>query len=91
VRNFFQEPSVRMAACAALDRAGQRIAPLLVTAGGMTETQARVAANALVFGYFAALEQWYVDGGTDPIAKYVEEGLLPLRAIWSKPDESGSP
>jgi AcrR family transcriptional regulator len=91
VRYFFQEPSVRMAACAALDRAGQRIAPLMAADSRMTETQARVAANALVFGYFAALEQWYLDGGTDPIAKYVEEGLLPLRAIWSKPDESDSP
>jgi len=60
VRYFFQEPSVRMAACAALDRASQRIAPLMMTGGGMTETQARVAANALVFGYFGALEQWYL-------------------------------
>jgi AcrR family transcriptional regulator len=90
VRYFFQEPSVRAAACAALDRASQRIAPLMVTDGGLTGTQARVAANALVFGYFAALEQWYLDGGTDPIAGYVEEGLLPLRAIWSKPNESNS-
>ena len=91
VRYFFQEPSVRMAACAALDRASQRIAPLMVTGGGMTQTQARVAANALVFGYFGALEQWYLDGGVHPIAKYVEEGMLPLRSIWSRPDESGSP
>jgi AcrR family transcriptional regulator len=90
VRYFFQEPSVRMAACAALDRAGQRIAPLMVAGGAMTETQARVAANALVFGYFAALEQWYLDGGTDPIARYVEEGLLPLRSIWSTPTERDS-
>ena len=33
----------------------------MMTGGGMTETQARVAANALVFGYFGALEQWYLD------------------------------
>lgn len=51
----------------------------------MTETQARVTANALVFGYFAALEQWYLDGGVRPIADYVEEGMAPLRAIWSPP------
>ena len=82
VRYFFQEPSVRMAVCAQLDRASQRIAPLMA-AGAMTETQARVAANALVFGYFGALEQWYLDGGIHPIARYVEEGLLPLRRIWS--------
>ncbi|HEU5385272.1 MAG TPA: helix-turn-helix domain-containing protein [Streptosporangiaceae bacterium] len=90
VRYFFQEPSVRRAACAALDRASQRIAPLMATRADMTETQARVAANALVFGYFGALEQWYLDGGVRPIATYVEEGMLPLRSIWSEPGESGS-
>ena len=83
VRYFFQEPSVRMAACAALDRASQRIAPMLAGRGELTETQARVAANALVFGYFAALEQWYLDGGVRPIAGYVEDGMAPLRTIWS--------
>ncbi len=88
VRYFFQEPSVRMAACAALDRASSRIAPLLVGSAGMTETQARVAANALVFGYFAALEQWYLDDGVHPIATYVDEGMQPLRKIWSPPAES---
>ena len=66
---------MRMAVCATLDRASQRIAPLMATKGGMTETQARVAANALVFGYFGALEQWYLDGGIHPIAQYVEEGM----------------
>jgi AcrR family transcriptional regulator len=79
VRYFFQEPSVRRAACAALDQASQRIAPLMATRPDLTETQARVAANALVFGYFGALEQWYLDGGTHPIADYVEKGLQPLR------------
>ena len=91
VRYFFQEPSVRMAACAALDRASQRIAPLMMTGGRLTQTQARVAANALVFGYFGALEQWYLDGGIHPIAQYVEEGLQPLRSIWSGPNGPGSP
>ena len=84
VRYFFQEPSVRMAVCAQLDRASQRIAPLMAAGGAMTETQARVAANALVFGYFGALEQWYLDGGVHPIARYVEEGLRPLRRVWSR-------
>lgn len=82
IRYFFDEPSVRQAVCASLDRAAQRIAPLLVTEA-MTRTQARAAANALAFGYFGALEQWYVDGGARPIAAYVEEGLRPLRLIWS--------
>jgi AcrR family transcriptional regulator len=82
VRYFFLEPSVRTAACAALDRASRRIAPLMAGGGALTSAQARVAANALVFGYFAALEQWYAEGGTQPIAKYVEEGMRPLRRIW---------
>jgi AcrR family transcriptional regulator len=90
VRYFFQEPSVRTAVCAALDRASQRIAPLMMTGGRLTETQARVAANALVFGYFGALEQWYLDGGVHPIAQYVEEGLQPLRSIWSTPGKPDS-
>jgi AcrR family transcriptional regulator len=90
VRYFFREPSVRRAACAALDQASQRIAPLMATRPDLTETQARVAANALVFGYFGALEQWYLDGGTRPIAEYVEEGLQPLRRIWPQPAKPGT-
>ncbi|RZU18725.1 TetR family transcriptional regulator [Kribbella rubisoli] len=82
IRYFFKEPSVRTAFCASLDRAGQRIAPMMA-GGRLTETQSRVAANALVFGYFSALEQWYLDGGTQPVAQYVEEGLEPLRPIWA--------
>jgi AcrR family transcriptional regulator len=91
VRYQFQEPSVRRAACAALDQASRRIVPIMATRAGMTETQARVAANALVFGYFAALEQWHLDGGVRPIATYVEEGLRPLRRIWSTPAEPDGP
>ncbi|QFG23381.1 TetR/AcrR family transcriptional regulator [Actinomadura sp. WMMB 499] len=83
VRYFFTEPSVRMAACAALDRAARRIAPHLATDGGLSPSQARVAANAVAFGYFAALESWFDDGGVRPIGEYVEEGLRPLRRIWS--------
>ncbi|KAB8194628.1 TetR family transcriptional regulator [Nonomuraea phyllanthi] len=87
VRYFFAEPSVRTAVCGTLDRAGQRIAPLIAASGGLTETQARVLANALAFGYFAALEQWYLDGGDRPIAGYVEEGMRPLRGIWPSPGQ----
>jgi hypothetical protein len=49
----------------------------------MSDAQAKVAANALVFGYFGALEQWHLDGGKRPIADYVDDGLRPLRRIWS--------
>ncbi|MFI2702921.1 TetR/AcrR family transcriptional regulator [Cellulosimicrobium composti] len=82
VRYFFLEPSVRAAALATLDRAAQRVAPLLAARGAMSPVQAAVAAHAVVFGYFAALESWYSDGGTRPIAAYVEEGLAPLRGAW---------
>jgi AcrR family transcriptional regulator len=83
VRYFFTEPSVRSAVLATLDRAAGRIAPLLAAEGGLSPAQARVAAHAVAFGYFAALETWFDDGGTHPIAGYVREGLEPLRAIWA--------
>ncbi|WP_109211791.1 MULTISPECIES: TetR/AcrR family transcriptional regulator [Microbacterium] len=82
VRYFFTEPSVRQAVCAVLDRAGQRITPLLAEANGLPPVQARVLTNSLVFGYFAALEQWFLDDTQRPIADYVDEGLAPLRRIW---------
>jgi AcrR family transcriptional regulator len=91
IRYFFTEPSVRMAACASLDQAAARIAPLLAARGELSETQARVIANALVFGYFATLEQWYLDGGDRPIAGYVEEGMRPLRRLWPASDPAPSP
>ncbi|MFI6790164.1 TetR/AcrR family transcriptional regulator [Nonomuraea sp. NPDC050383] len=81
VRYFFAEPSVRVAVLANLDRASRRIAPLIAATGELTGTQARVVTNALVFGYFAALERWYLDGGSRPIAGYVEEGMRPLRGV----------
>ena len=81
IRYFFDEPLVRMAACAALDRASQRIAPLLPDRE-LSDVQTRVAANALVFGCFGALEEWHRDGATKPIADYVDEGLRPLRRLW---------
>lgn len=79
VRYFFQEPTVRLAVYASLDQASNRIAASLVARRGMSATQARVVAYACVFGYFAALEQWYLDGGVRPIADYVDEGLAVLR------------
>ena len=89
VRYFFMEASVRKAVLASLDRAARRIAPLLA-AGGMEQLPARVAANALAFGYFAALEQWFLDGGERPIAEYVQAGMAPLDGIWPPPREPGT-
>lgn len=52
--------------------------------GGMSQTRTRVAAHAFVFGYFAALEQWYLDGGVHPIVDYVDEGMSVLRGLWAE-------
>lgn len=82
IRHMFGEPSVRAALLASLDRAARRIAPMLSASGDMTELQARVAANAIAFGYLAALERWHADGASRPVADYVEDGLQPLRSLW---------
>ena len=86
MRYFFQEPTVRLAVYASLDQASNRIAAVMVESRGMSQTKARVAAHAFVFGYFAALEQWYLDGGVHPIADYVDDGMSVLRDIWSQPE-----
>lgn len=86
VRYFFGEPTVRLAVYASLDQASNRIAASLVAGRGMPQTKARVAAHAFVFGYFAALEQWYLDGGVRPIADYVDDGMSVLRDIWTQPE-----
>lgn len=88
VRYFFQEPSVRLAVYASLDQASNRIAASMVATRGMSQTKARVASHAFVFGYFAILEQWYLDGGTNPIAGYVDEGMAVLRDVWAEPAKS---
>ena len=87
VRYFFQEPTVRLAVYASLDEASNRIAESMVASRGMPRTKARVAAHAFVFGYFAALEQWYLDGSVHPIADYVDEGMSVLRDIWAQSAE----
>lgn len=89
VRYFFQEPSVRLAVYSSLDQASNRISESLVARGAMPEARARVAAHAFVFGYFAALEQWYREGGVQPIVSYVDEGMWVLRELWATPDSSG--
>ncbi|MCA2207221.1 TetR/AcrR family transcriptional regulator [Nocardia rosealba] len=82
LRYHFTEPSVRRAAYASADRTSQRLSPLLASTGRFSEAQAKVATNALIFGYLAALEQWFLDGGDRPVAAYVDEALDPLRALW---------
>lgn len=81
IRYFFTEPSVRQAVCAVLDRASRRVAPLVAEANDLPPLRAKVLTNALVFGYFAALEQWFTDGSERAIADYVAEALAPLRKL----------
>lgn len=86
VRYFFEHPSVRMALCATLDASAGRVAPILERNKGLSPVQARIIANAIAFGYLAALEEWHRRGGKKSIARYLEEGFAPLReALGSKP------
>ncbi len=86
IRYFFEVPSVRTAALATLDRAAERLAPMLAAGGRLGGVEARVTANALAFGYFAALEQWYREGASGSIADVVAAGLAPLRTVWAQAD-----
>lgn len=85
VRYFFEHPSVRMALGATLDSAAGRVAPILERSKGLSRVQSRILANAIAFGYLAALEEWHRTGGKKSIADYLEEGFAPLRAA---PDRS---
>ncbi|GAA1106697.1 TetR/AcrR family transcriptional regulator [Nocardiopsis composta] len=80
---FFTVPSVRAALLSSADAASKRIAPLIARNDAFTPSQARVLSNALTFGYLVSLELWFSDGRIRPIADYVEEGLRPLRTLWT--------
>lgn len=80
IRYFFEEPAVRRASHEMLADAATRIAPLLAGKDGLTESEAYVAASALVFGYFAALERWYL-GDTAPIDEMLAHALDALRKM----------
>lgn len=73
---FFEEPSVRSAVLAALDRAADRIAAVFAESGRMSPTRARVSSYAFTYAYFAILESWHLDGESRPIQDYAHEGLL---------------
>ena len=75
MRYVMEEPVVRGAVYAVLDRISGRVAERF-RGRGMTATQARVAARTYTFGvYFGALEQWHEDGARRPVAEHVREGL----------------
>lgn len=81
IRYFFDEPSVRRASYEMLASAAKRIAPALAADGKLPESEAYVAASALVFGYFAALEQWYQNPTKHPIAGTLDNALNALRHL----------
>lgn len=81
VRYFFDEPSVRRSAYETLSDAATRIAPLLAATGKLTPGESYVAATTVVFGYFAALEQWHRDPVKNPIGETLDHALKALRHL----------
>lgn len=81
IRYFFDEPSVRRASYETLAKVATRIAPVLATSGKHSQGEAYVAASALVFGYFAALEQWYRNPDENPIGDTLDNALEALRHL----------
>lgn len=77
---FFDEPTVRRAAYETLANAATRIAQALAERGILEAPQAHIAASALTFAYFAALEEWHRDRKT-PIADALQQALDTLRQL----------
>lgn len=80
-RYFFDEPSVRRASYQSLANASARIAPILANTGRLSAAEAYVASSALVFGYFAALEQWHQDPDANPIGDTLAGALEVLKHL----------
>ncbi len=80
-RYFFDEPSVRRASYETLANAATRIAPLLSATGKLTPGEAYVAASTVVFGYFAALEQWYRNPVENPIGDTLGHALDVIKRL----------
>ena len=81
VRYFFDEPSVRRASYETLANAAARIAPALTSTSRLSPAEAYVAASTLVFGYFAALEQWHRDSAANPIGDTLSHALDVLKRL----------
>lgn len=78
IKYFFEEPSVRRASYENLAVAARRIAPALAAAGHLSQAEASVAASVLVFGYFAALEEWYKDPEEQSVADIFSKSIEAL-------------
>lgn len=80
-RYFFDEPSVRRASYETLAKASVRIAPILAANDRLSDAEAYVASSALVFGYFAALEEWHRDPDAHPIGDTLSHALEVLKEL----------
>jgi len=78
---FFDEPAVRKASYQTLAGAAERISRILAGSGNHTLVEARIAATALVFGNFTALEQWHRDPGRGTVTDTLEQTLAVLRRL----------
>lgn len=66
-------PGVRRVGYGYLDELSRIIAEILVERRGLPPIQANAGAHAMVFGVWAALEHWYVDGPDRPAGEVLVE------------------
>lgn len=77
LRIWYDTPAIRVAAFGIADEMAHDIARAMVEAGvsDRTPAQCRVEATAMIFGFFAALEEWYVAGGDANVFEFAVETL----------------
>ena len=85
---YFSEPSVRATGYLVMDELCGQLAENLVARHGLGRTQAHVWSHAAVFGFIAAYEQWYLDGGTRPLIEHVDEALALLKLLPIAPTKN---
>lgn len=78
MRYLVTEPDVRLAQFDLMDRQAGLVADALATTGRLTSTQAHCVGHALLFGMWAAVEQWYADGARGSLVDYIREGMGPM-------------
>lgn len=81
IRYFFDEPTVRRASYEMLANAAARISRVLAAHSKLSGSEAHVASSALVFGYFAALEQWYRNPAENPVGDTLDHAVNILRGL----------
>lgn len=79
-------PEVRAAVLLQNVRLADDIAAQLVSEAGMQEIVAKSFARSVLIGVFTAMEQWHIDGRTEPFQSYVARACGSLR-VPSDADE----